>query len=128
MKRLITIQSTPRICEIVTQALTAYAELAYPGEVSPCALPAKLAILDAAKMFAGSFSKEGHGIINSRHRVLLKDSIKVYYQLLAQQHAQQTDVQCQLLLNLCAGKLDTIENLDKQLDQAIEQDRGNSQR
>lgn len=104
MNKRIEIACSAEIKDILVQAIRDYTEVAFPAGGSDCVLVAREAMLDAAHAFEREFAATpGHSGYNKRLRAMVKEALRLRYQLLAVDTGRDFSHECALLLDIAAG-------------------------
>ena len=111
MAKLIEIHGPSEMQHIIVEALELYAHKAFPDSGSPCQMVSREALIDAAEKFTEHYQQTATGIISSRMRAMLKAAIKYYFRIQQEQNNCSTHHQCELLLDMCRGKITSQQEL-----------------
>jgi len=84
-------------------ALRNYVDVAFPAGSSDCALVARESLLDTVRDLEMQRQNGAACHYNGRLRALVKEAVKLHYQLLAHDLGQDCAAQCAVVLDACQG-------------------------
>lgn len=113
MEKRIHITCGNRIKDIFVSALRGYTEVAFPEGSADCVLVAREALFDALAEFETEYAHppEGHASYNKRLRAMVKEGIRLHYQLAAADLGRECPRECALMLEVTEGVAHTDEEL-----------------
>ena len=113
MGKRIDVTCSSKIKEIFVTAVRNYTEVAFPAGGTDCALVARESLFDTLTEFEREYSqsKGGHASYNKRLRAMVKEGIRLHYQLAAADLGHDCPHECTLLLEVAEGIAHTDEEL-----------------
>lgn len=104
MNKRIEIACSVEIKDILVRAIRDYTEVAFHRGGMDCALVAREAMLDAADAFEREFAATpGRSSYNKRLRAMVKEALRLHYQLLGADTGQDFSHECALLVAIATG-------------------------
>lgn len=105
MAKRIEVVCSLEIKEIFVTALRNYTDVAFPRGSADCSLVAREAMLDTLAEFereyaAGDAGRAGY---NKRLRAMVKEGLRLHYQLESAERGMPMEAECQLLLEVAEG-------------------------
>lgn len=112
---------SPRLKDIFVTALRNYTDVAFPPGGADCALVAREALLDTLIGFEREFQENdsGRSGYNKRLRAMVKEGLRLHYQLAAADRGYSCERELNLLLEVAEG----IPHSDADLEAARVADR-----
>lgn len=112
MNKRIEITCSSEIKDILVQAIRDYTEVAFPAGGTDCVLVAREAMLDAVDGFEREFAATpGRGSYNKRLRAMVREALRLHYQLLAADTGEDFGRECALLVDMAAGTVHSEADL-----------------
>ena len=113
MGKRIDVFCTLEIKDIFITALRNYTDVAFPAGSADCALVAREALFDTLAEFEVEYARnqDGHSSYNKRVRAMVKEGIRLHYQLLAADRGYKCTQECALMLEVSEGIVHTDEEL-----------------
>lgn len=105
MNKLINVQCSTEIKDILVTAMRNYTDVAFPAGSADCALVARESMLDSIAMIEReySLSPDGRASYNKRLRAMVKEAIQLYYKLADMGDGYTHASECTLLLEVVSG-------------------------
>ena len=121
MSKRIEVACSPRIKEIFVTAVRNYTDVAFPPGGADCALVARESLLDTLSAFDREYrqSNANRSGYNKRLRAMVKEGLRLHYQLAASDRGYDCDRELALLLEVAEG----VPHSDADLEAACAADR-----
>lgn len=113
MGKRIDVFCTLEIKDIFVTALRNYTDVAFPAGSADCVLVAREALFDTLAEFEAEYARnqDGHSSYNKRVRAMVKEGIRLHFQLLAADRGYECKHECALMLEVTEGIAHTDEEL-----------------
>jgi hypothetical protein len=113
MGKRIDVFCTLEIKDIFLSALRNYTEVAFPDGSADCVLVAREALFDALTEFESEYAKnqDHRASYNKRLRAMIKEGIRLHYQLASADRGHECPRECALMLEVADGIAHTDEEL-----------------
>lgn len=113
MGKHIDVICSQEIKDIFVKAVRNYTEVAFPAGASDCALVARESLFDTLAAFEREYSQspDGHASYNKRLRAMVKEGIRLHYQLVAADLGHECPQECALMLEVAEGIAHTDADL-----------------
>ncbi len=113
MGKRIEVVCTSTIKDIFVTALRNYTDVAFPEGGADCALVARESLFETLAEFEAEYrhNQNGHASYNKRLRAMVKEGIRLHYQVIAADLGHSCPQECMLMLEVSEGIAHTDQDL-----------------